>query len=161
TSDDLTIRHFRQILVWPLQLMPLRAGEQVQRHWTALEAIEGNPWSEVVDEFCADPAEFQERHYKEFVTFLPYVQRVLYHSRAGQETAAGQGEASLRVYRRHDVAQARVRFAASGEPVTFDVAHVDLYFFLDADIAILAFEMYADDIPLRDALNTTFRFGRA
>jgi hypothetical protein len=161
TSDDLIIRHFRQIIVWPFQLMPLRPGEQVQRHWTALEGIAGNPWSEVVDEFCDDPADFQERHYKEFVTFLPYVQRFLYHSRAGQETAAAHGEASLRVYRRHDVAQARVRFAESDDPITFEIAHVDLYFFLDADIAILAFEMYTDDIAARDALNTTYRFGRA
>jgi hypothetical protein len=161
TADSLIVRHFRQIIVWPLQLMPLRPGEQVQRHWKALEAITGNPWSEVVDEFCADPGEFQERHYKEFVTFLPYVQRFLYQSRAGQEAAVVHGEASLRVYRRHDVTQVRVRFAAADDPITFDVAHVDLYFFLDADIAILAFEMYTDNIPVRQALNTTFRFGRA
>jgi CorA-like Mg2+ transporter protein len=161
SGDDLIVRHFRQIIVWPLQLMPLRPGDQIQRHWKALEAIAGGPWSEVIDEFCADPGEFQERHYKEFVTFLPYVQRFLYQSRAGQETAANHGEASLRVYRRHDVAQARVRFAATDEPITFNVAHVDLYFFLDADIAILAFEMYTDDIPVWHALNATFRFGRA
>jgi hypothetical protein len=160
-SDDLIIRHFRQIIVWPLQLMPLRPGEQVQRHWKALDAVADNPWSEVVDEFCADPADFQERHYKEFVTFLPYVQRFLYQSRAGQETAAIHGEASLHVYRRTDVAQARVRFAEADDPITFDIAHIDLYFFIDADIAILAFEMYANDIPARDALNTTYRFGRA
>src|SRR6185503_12040694 len=40
-------------------------------------------------------------------------------------------------------------------------AHVDLYFFMDADIAILAFEMHADDIPLDRAQDTIFRFGRA
>ena len=27
------VRHFRQILMWPLQLMPVRDGEQVQRHF--------------------------------------------------------------------------------------------------------------------------------
>lgn len=161
TADGLIVRHFRQIIVWPLQLMPLRPGEQVQRHWQALEESVGSPWSEVVDEFCADPTEFQERHYKEFVTFLPYVQRFLYQSRAGQEPAATHGEASLRIYRRHDVAQARVRFTDADDPHIFDIAHVDLYFFLDADIAILAFEMYTHDIPVRDALNTTYRFGRA
>jgi hypothetical protein len=161
TGDDLIVRDFRQIIVWPLQLMPLRPGEQIQRHWKALEAITGNPWSEVTDEFCADPAEFQERHYKEFVTFLPYVQRFLYQSRAGQETAAIDGEASLHVFRRNDVTHARVRFAETDAPITFDIAHVDLYFFLDADIAILAFEMYTHDIPARDALSTTYRFGRA
>jgi hypothetical protein len=32
--------------------MPLRPGQQVQRHWRALESIgTDNGWSEVVDEF--------------------------------------------------------------------------------------------------------------
>jgi hypothetical protein len=157
------VRHFRQIAVWPLQLMPLRPGEQVQRHWKALEGIGADsPWKEVDDEFCKDPADFQERHYREFVTFLPYVQRFLYGSRAGQETAAGAGgEGTIQIYRRRDVKQARVTYTPDGEPTTFDIAHVDLYFFLDADIAILTFEMYANDVPLERAQDTLFRFGRA
>src|SRR5262249_42100203 len=150
------VRHFRQIAVWPLQLMPLRPGEQVQRHWKALEGIgAGNPWKEVDDEFCKDPADFQERHYREFVTFLPYVQRFLYGTRAGQETAAtADGEATIHIYRRHDVKQARVTFTPDGEPTTFDIAHIDLYFFLDADIAVLTFEMYANDVPLERVQDT-------
>jgi CorA-like Mg2+ transporter protein len=156
------VRHFRQNVVWPLQLMPLRPGQQVQRHWKALEGIEtGNPWREVDDEFCPDPGDFHERHYREFVTFLPYVQRFLYGSRAGQETAATEGEGSIHVYRRHDVKQARVTYTADGEATTFDIAHIDLYFFLDADIAILTFEMHGRDIPLERAQDTLFRFGRA
>jgi hypothetical protein len=156
------VKHFRQNVVWPLQLMPLRPGEQVQRHWKALGSIAtGNPWKQVDDEFCPDPGDFHERHYREFVTFLPYVQRFLYGSRAGQETAATEGEASIHVYRRHDVKQARVTYAPDGEPTIFDIAHVDLYFFLDADVAILTFEMHAHDIPLERAQDTLFRFGRA
>jgi tetratricopeptide (TPR) repeat protein len=38
----LVVRHFRQIVVWPLQLMPLRPGQQVQRHWEALAAIKSD-----------------------------------------------------------------------------------------------------------------------
>ena len=106
----------------------LRPGEQVQRHWKALEAITvDNPWNEVVDEFCADPGDFHERHYREFVTFLPYVQRFLYGSRVGQETAVAGGDASIHVYRRCDVQQARVTFSPGSEPTTFDIAHIDLY----------------------------------
>jgi hypothetical protein len=161
-SRDLTVRHFRQIVLWPLQLMPLRPAEQVQRHWCALEAVgTASPWKEVADEFCANPADFQERHYKEFVTFLPYVQRFLYGSRVGQETAASNDEASIRVYRREDVAQVRVALLSGAEPITFEVAHCDLYFFLDADIAVLALEICANDIPLYAALDTLYRFGRA
>ncbi len=160
-TRDLTVRHFRQIVVWPLQLMPLRPGQQVQRHWEALQAIaSNNHWKEAVDEFI-DPADFHERHYKEFVTFLPYVQRFLYGSTAGQESATAKAQGSLRIFRRDDVAKVRIVFAPGEEPTLFDVAHIDLYFFLDADIAILAFEMFTDDIPLDRAQDTLFRFGRA
>ena len=44
---------------------------------------------------------------------------------------------------------------------SFDVAHVDLYFLLDADIVILAVELYASDLPLDRVQDTLFRFGRA
>ncbi len=160
-TRELTVRHFRQIVVWPLQLMPLRPGQQVQRHWEALEAIrENNHWREVVDEFV-DPADFQERHYKEFVTFLPYVQRFIYGTTAGQESATAKPQGSLRIYRREDVARVRIVFTPGEEPTLFEVAHIDLYFFLDADIAVLAFEMFTDNIPLDRAQDTLFRFGRA
>ena len=134
-ARDLIVRHFRQICVWPLQLMPLRPGQQVQRHWEALESIRSNNhWREVVEKF-ADPAEFHERHYKEFVTFLPYVQRFLYGSTAGQEASNGQPQGSMRVFRRDDVAGVRIVFAPGEAATLFRVQHVSLYFFLDADIA--------------------------
>ena len=51
-ARELIVRHFRQIVLWPLQLMPLRPGQQVQRHWEALQAQRvGNPWHELGDEF--------------------------------------------------------------------------------------------------------------
>ena len=110
-ARDLMVRHFRQICVWPLQLMPLRPGQQVQRHWEALESIKSdNHWREVVEKF-ADPAEFHERHYKEFVTFLPYVQRFLYGSTAGQEASNAPAQGSMRVFRRDDVTGVRIVFA--------------------------------------------------
>ncbi|MEJ1961991.1 MAG: CorA family divalent cation transporter [Gammaproteobacteria bacterium] len=161
SARDIIVRHFRQICVWPLQLMPLRPGQQVQRHWEALEGIKSNNhWREVVEKF-ADPAEFHERHYKEFVTFLPYVQRFLYGSTAGQEASNAPAQGSMRVFRRDDVARVRIVLAQGEEPTLFDVQQVSLFFFLDADIAILAFEMYADDVPLERAQDTLFRFGRA
>jgi hypothetical protein len=160
-ARDLIVRHFRQICVWPLQLMPLRPGQQVQRHWEALESIRSNNhWREVVETF-ADPAEFHERHYKEFVTFLPYVQRFLYGSTAGQEASNAPPQASMRVFRRDDVSGVRIVFAQGEEPTLFKVQDVSLFFFLDADIAVLAFEMFAADVPLERAQDTLFRFGRA
>lgn len=161
TRPALVVRHFRQTVLWPLQLMPLRPGEQVQRHWETLERItSGNAWREVMDELGSDPENFRERHYKEFVTFLPYVQRFLYGTSAGQEASRRHNAPSMRVFRRADVTDVRITYD-DAESITFKVAHIDLLFFLDADIAILAFELHGDDLPLDRVQDTLFRFGRA
>ena len=82
---DVVVRHFRQILMWPLRIMPGQLeGTRIPKHWEAIEATaDACPWQELRDEFD-DPKRFQQRHYKEFITFLPFVQRCLY----------GQGVAS-------------------------------------------------------------------
>ena len=50
----------------------------VRRNNSACLTIgEGSPWREVVDEYTGASDQFHERHYNEFVTFLPYVQRFL------------------------------------------------------------------------------------
>jgi hypothetical protein len=155
-----TVPHFREILLWPVQLMT--SGEPgVPKNNAALVAAlgEGNPWSEVVDEFTGDPAEFQERHYNEFVTFLPPVQRFLYGS--GRNARAGAGRGPMSVLRRRDIRSFRVKLLGEEQPVTLNVAHVDLYFFYDIDIAILAVELFASDLNLTTVQNVMFQLGRA
>jgi hypothetical protein len=155
------VRHFRQIVLWPLQLMPVKPGVQVQRHWEGLEGLgAGSPWREVQQEFTGERRDVQEQYYKEFVTFLPYVQRFMYGASAGQEVSSRHGEASVRVFRRSDVFGVRVTYDDS-TALTFGVEHVNLYFFLDAGVAILSLEIFADDISLERAQDTLFRFGRA
>jgi len=156
------VRHFRQILLWPLQVMHARVREpRISKYWELLEAMgEQCPWREVADEF-GDPDDFQERHYKEFVTFLPYVQRFLYGEGMGREGPAGYGKSPIRVYRRRDVARMRVVLDEQSPPVVFEVAHVDLYFFYDIDIIILAVEFFARDLPLPLAQDALFKLGRA
>jgi hypothetical protein len=101
-----TVRHFRQVVLWPLQLMPVKPGVPVQRHWKVLEEPgSGNPWRELRDELNAESGEIRERYYKEFVTFLPYVQRFIYGSVAGQESRGG--ERSMHVFRRETLARPR------------------------------------------------------
>ena len=156
------VRHFRQILLWPLQLMPTQEGAQIQKHWELLERAGAQyPWREVADEFTGDPAQFQERHYSEFVTFLPYVQRFLYGEGKGS-AATTCGDSPIRVFRRTDVARVRISSSdVDANPRIFDVAHIDLYFFYDIDVTVLAVEICADDLSLAQAQDTMFRFGRA
>jgi len=78
TSVASIVREFREFLLRPLQLERLQDGRQIQKHWEVLQSLPGgSAWSEVEDEFTGDPKQFQERHYHEFVTFLPAVQRSL------------------------------------------------------------------------------------
>ncbi len=49
------------------------------RYWEPFDPQHpDNPWREVEKTFGDDPGAFRERYYKEFVTFLPNVQRFLY-----------------------------------------------------------------------------------
>jgi hypothetical protein len=157
--DGTVVTHFREILLWPVQLMPLKEGQQIHNHWELLECS-NSPWERLLDEFQIDPCEFQERHYREFVTFLPHVQRVLY----GEGSVGGraeQRESPIRVYRRKDIAQVELTLEKSREPILLQVAHVDLYFFYDADLAIVALEFFGNDLPLAVAQELMFLFGRA
>ena len=155
------VREFRQILVWPIQLMPLREGAQIQEHWEALsQPGADHPWRELRDEFSCDPAQFQQRHYSEFVTFLPYVRRFLYGEGKGR-TGAGIVDSPIRVFRRNDVAALRATLpGAPSTPLTLNVAHVDLCFFYDIDVVILIVEVFAHDLTLAQALDMLHRFGR-
>jgi hypothetical protein len=154
------VAQFRQILLWPLELIPLRANEQIQKHWDVLErATASTPWREVEDEFTPDAELFQERHYSEFVTFLPYVQRFLYGE--GRDRAGVRRESPIRVFRRTDVAQARLTFPGQDDPTVLDVVHVDLYFFYDIDVVILVMELSGTTLPLAHVQETLYRVGRA
>ena len=160
-EDTKLVRQFRQILLWPLQLAPISAGTQIQKHWELLEkGGADNPWGEVRDEFSCAPGEFQLRHYSEFVTFLPYVRRFLYGDAMGA-TSSGVIESPIRVFRRNDVRKVRMIFPGRTETECFDVVHVDLCFFYDIDVAILVVEIATKDIELRQAQDTMYRFGRA
>ena len=160
-ADDKLVRHFRQILLWPLQLMPIREDSQIQNHWELLETGGAdNPWREVADEF-AEPGGFQERHYNELVTFLPYVQRFLYGEGRARVAGPETGASPMRVFRRNDVAAVRITSQAGESPLTLKVAHVDLYFFYDIDVVLLKVEVHTENLSLYQAQDMLYRFGRA
>ncbi|MGH7949405.1 MAG: hypothetical protein ACREQF_09290 [Candidatus Binataceae bacterium] len=156
------VRHFRQILLWPLQLMPLREGTQIQRHWEVLQSGgASNPWHEVVDEFGGAPGQYQERHYNELVTFLPYVQRFLYGEGDSGSDANGRQPSPMRVFRRDDIHAVRLQSGPDSAPLELRIAHVDLYFFFDIDVTLLNVEVFADDLSLDVVQDVLHRFGRA
>jgi|SRR5579871_2406465 len=161
TVSARSVRELRQILLWPLQVMTLNGTARIPNHWEALERPgPDNPWEELEDEF-GDPEEFQERHYGEFVAFLPQVQRFLYGQGLGKRVRKVYGESPIRVFRRRDVASVRVTLTRNAPPLELAVVHVDLYFFYDTDLFILALELQGRDLPLDVVQEMMFRFGRA
>ncbi len=156
------VRQFRQILLWPLRLMPVRGSEG--RHaqpWQLLADMgEASPWREVVDEYAGDAGRFQERHYNEFVSFLPYVQRFLYGEGRSRKGAGATAGSPMRVFRRSDVSAVRAVPRPGAPAITLDIAHVDLYFFLDLDLVLLNVEVKASDLTMAQAQELLYRFGR-
>ena len=163
---DTDVRHFRQILLWPLRLIPARgAAETQKRPWQILRDLgDASPWKEVVKEYTGDREQFHERHYQEFVTFLPYVQRFLYGEPRSKNRISDESEDSatspMRIFRRHDIAQVRVVTRPQDAPITLDIVHTDLYFFYDVDLVLLNVEVSADNLSLSQAQELLYRFGR-
>ena len=157
------VQHFRQALLWPLRLMPTEAA-QARHHgpWQVLRDMgDKSPWQEVVDEYTGDASRFHERHYNEFVSFLPYVQRFLYGEGRARGTAGNDGDSPMRVFRRNDIAAVRLAARPGDAPVTLQVVHTDLYFFFDIDVVMLNVEVGADNLSLAQAEELLYRFGRA
>jgi len=160
-ASEIAVREFRQILIWPLQLMPLQTGCGLLNHWDFLDRDPGRTWVELDDEFPERPEDFQERHYREFAAFLPHVQRFLYGERASRTGRTTYGESPIRIFRRADVKKARLHFHGEAEATEVDVVHTDLYFFFDVDVAILVVEIAAQNLALSRAQDIIYRFGRA
>lgn len=154
--------HFRKIVVWPVHLISTGEARNAHDHAGVFAKLgPDNPWHELEDEFTGDPAEFQERHYHEFVTFLPPVQRFLYGKGIGKKTEGTSGESPIKVMRRCDIAAVRLVLRQGDTPIELKIAHIDMYFFYDIDIAILVIEVAGDNLPLATAQDIMLRFGRA
>jgi hypothetical protein len=142
--------------------MPVRGSEgQVAKPWQVLANMgEACPWREILDEYGGEHGRFHERHYNEFVTFLPFVQRFLYGEGRGEQGTGSVGS-PMRVFRRTDIKAVRAVTQLGAAPITLDIVHVDLYFFLDLDLVLLNLEVSANDLALPQAQELLYRFGRA
>ena len=157
------VRLFHANLVWPLQLEPLANALDGRHREMFQEQQDSHPWRLIDDEFTDDPAQFRERHYREFVSFLPYVQRFLYGEGRGKRTAPDDpaGDSPVHVFRRKDIAALRLTLRKGEAPVELRIVHIDLYFFHDLDVVQLNVEVRGDDLPLATVRDILFRFGRA
>lgn len=157
----INVRHFRQIVIWPLEIERApRAGGHLPTE-ALFEKLAGHRWKLVEDEIGNPQRPLDERHYREFVGFLPHVQRFLYGDTEGALSQLKPGEAPLRIYRRTDIAAARITLKPGEAAVTAQVSHVDLHFFHDCDVIVLACELSLDNVPLAVAHDVMYRFGRA
>ncbi|MDX2155158.1 MAG: hypothetical protein SFW09_01510 [Hyphomicrobiaceae bacterium] len=154
------VRHFRQIVVWPLQI-ERDDGTNGASTEALIEQLGGKHWELVEDEIGSSDHPLSERHYREFVGFLPHVQRFLYGDVEGSVRQLGPAQAPLRVYRRTDIRSVSIRLTADSAPVVAEVSHVDLHLFHDVDVIILACEISADGLPLATVQEIMYRFGRA
>ncbi len=164
-ASDQTVRHFREVLLWPVQLMPTPGGADAPPHWELLaqQAID-NPWRMLEDRFDSEMLPFEERHYNEFVAFLPYVQRLLYgecRGRMSHEAADIPGRSAIRIFRRRGVAALRLTLRRNEAPITLNVEHIELWFFEDVNVAFLKLELSGADLPFAQACDLLYRFGRA
>jgi len=149
---------FREIVLWPLQIVTAGQKNGFEGCGALFDkASEETPW------VSAGPfggGHFEERHYREFISFLPHAQRFLY----GDAPADGRrnpGDIPMKVYRRSDIKKVRITTERGAVPVVCDVLHIDLYFFYEVNTAILVCEIGALDLPLEIAQGITQTFGRA
>jgi hypothetical protein len=157
-TQPVMVRQLRQVLLWPLRLMQPEGGHQPP--WNVLRQMEpASPWREVVDEYTGAAEGFHERHYNEFVAFLPYVQRFLYGEGRSRRSSAAGGS-PMRVFRRTDIAKVRTVARPGDAPLTLDIVHIDLYFFYDVDVVLLNVEVSAGGLSLDEAHEQLYRFGR-
>jgi hypothetical protein len=159
TKDEVTVREFRQIVIWPLQIEGAPGHSASEPTAQLLATLGSGAWRPVEDEF--GDASLEERHYREFVSFLPHVQRFLYGDAPGPARLAGYGNSPLRIFRRTDIAAVRVQLTRGSAPITCRVAHIDLHLFYDVNVVILACEIQAAHLPLSVAQELMYRFGRA
>jgi len=158
------VRLFHSSLLWPLQLEALAINSARGRHWEMFENRNDTPhWHRVDDEFTDDPGQFKERHYREFVSFLPYVQRFLYGEGRSRRVSPDDPPASspIHVFRRKDIARLRLTLRKGQAPIELHVVHIDLYFFHDLDLVLFNLEVRAENLPLDTVRDILFRLGRA
>lgn len=154
------VQAFRQILLYPLQLTRRPGQSPSSANWARL-LVQDCVWQESTADPAASSSAHRERHYTEFVAFMPDVQRFLYGEGSGAVGLAGVIPPALRIFQRRDIVAAHVVLRPGERAIEFVVPRVELVFFHDVDLAMLVIEVAAQDLTLPEAQETLFRLCRA
>ncbi|MBF0415870.1 MAG: hypothetical protein HQL79_08905 [Magnetococcales bacterium] len=158
------VRHFRQIILWPLQLIALPEDEPRSQWQIFASLCTDSPWERLDNEGDRESDAKQDIRYKEFTVFHPYVRRFLYGENFGPWTHTPQdppGNAAIKIFYRTDVAALRVVPRVGLPSVLFQVEKINLIFFDDTNIVFLMCELSGDNLPLTTVHELLYRFGRA
>ncbi len=163
TTQEPQVELFHTNLVWPLQVEQSSNKFADGRHWELFRDSCGPAWRRIDQEFMGNPGGFKERHYREFVSFLPYVQRFLYGEgrSAHRKPDDPAGDSPMHVFRRTDIDRLRLTLRENAPPIELHIVHLDLYFFEDLDVILLNVELNCKKLPLGTVRDILFRFGRA
>ena len=158
SNSTTNIANFRQVLLWPVQLITDDKDLGTEEYWEYLKSTSvTTAWKEIQDEFNSSGKHLSEASYQEFVSFMPFAQRFLYGE---GKHSTGYGESPMHIFSRSDVAQVRITIQHNQEPITLQVAHTELYFFFDVDVAILVIEVVGKELELQNAMEILYRLGR-
>jgi hypothetical protein len=158
TANTPIVANFRQVLLWPVQLITDENELGTEKYWEYLKSCSTKTaWKEIQDEFTSSGSQLSEASYHEFVSFMPFAQRFLYGE---GKHSTGYGESPMHIFSRSDIAQVRITIEHNQAPITLQVAHTELYFFFDVDVAILVMEVVGKALQLPIAMDILYRLGR-
>jgi len=129
------VKLFRQILFWPLRLIPSQDKDPSREDFakTLQGQLTGSPWQKHEDLYDRGTASDEITRYAEFVYFHPFIRQFLY-GRKGENH-----DSVLQLFRRDDVKQVEV-VLRNDETYQFKVERLHLYAF-DIKVAILVMEI--------------------
>ena len=154
------IKHFREILIWPIQIYKDESPHSGKENSICLEGLNSH-WIKVDDllmrrhssDASSDAHNHRQTHYAERVYFQPFVQRFLYGK-----------ESPMKLFYQNVLEKVRVTLKKRENPVVvvLDVIRTYLYIFEDTDTLILTMEVASQEpLCIQDAEDLLDQFRRA
>ena len=167
SRDDIKVKKFREILIWPLQIELYQQSDQSQddlNKWDYKDYVDN-----IKNSCCWQEIKLVDRGisrskvtpYAEFVYFHPFVQRFLYNT-----DRENHNKKIIHIFQRNDIKEARVKLNPVNLDINFNVNRVNLYLF-EMGVALLVVEIsydaddHANSLYLKQVQNILDSFRRA